>query len=253
MKGLESIPSVREHCRQIRGQGDVLGFVPTMGALHEGHLNLVREAKRRSDHVVVSIFVNPTQFNDPEDLAKYPRDLEGDLSMLKRVGADAVFYPSADSLYPDGYNYKVTEADFSRRLCGAHRPGHFDGVLTVVMKLFQLVRPHFAFFGEKDHQQLSLIQGMVDSLFLDVQIVPVKTTRESDGLAMSSRNQRLSSANRKLAPLLYQVIRESASDEEAKNLLEKNGFRVDYVETVKGRRYAAAFLGEVRLIDNVQL
>lgn len=250
---LETIQTVRDHSSKARRQGQQIGFVPTMGALHEGHLNLVREAKKRCDHVIVSIFVNPTQFNDPKDLEKYPRDLERDLRMLETVGTNSVFYPSAESLYPDGYKYRVTEGDFSRILCGAHRPGHFDGVLTVVMKLLNLVRPHFAFFGEKDHQQLRLIQGMVESLFLDVQIVPVATARESDGLAMSSRNQRLTPSDRQTAPLLYKAIRDSTSDQEAKNFLENKGFRVDYVQTVNGRRYAAAFLGEVRLIDNVEI
>ena len=238
----------------INGKPNVrLGFVPTMGALHEGHLELVRRARRDCELVGVSIFVNPTQFNDPKDLEKYPRNLERDMKLLDSVGADFLFFPEYSQIYSDGYRFKVAEEPFSKTLCGAHRPGHFDGVLTVVMKLLNLVKPTKAYFGEKDYQQLKLITDMVSAFHMGCEIVPCPTVREPDGLAMSSRNTRLTPAHREVAPTLYRVLQTAASDEEARLQLIQNGFRVDYVETVEGRRFGAAFLGDVRLIDNVQV
>lgn len=235
-----------------RTQGTV-GFVPTMGALHRGHEELLKRARAADQNVVLSIFVNPTQFNDPKDFEKYPMTWDQDLEMAKRNGVDAVFAPMKDALYPDGYRYRLSENEFSRELDGAHRPGHFDGVLSIVMKLFQLVKPDRAYFGEKDYQQLQLIKGMVEAFFLDVAIVPVPTVREEDGLAMSSRNVRLSKAERALAPEIHEAIRAAKSAAEARSSLEAKGFRVDYVEDREGRRFVAAFLGETRLIDNVPL
>lgn len=237
-----------------RGIKSSIGFVPTMGALHEGHEELLKKARAENEVVVLSIFVNPTQFNNPDDFAKYPATWTDDLEMARRNEVDVVFSPVRDDLYPDDYRYRIGENDFSTRLCGGTRPGHFEGVLTIVMKLFQLVRPTRAYFGEKDHQQLSLIQGMVESFFLDLEIIPVPTVREKDGLAMSSRNRRLSEVERReLAPLIYQALTKSASASEARKFLESRGFNVDYLEDFQGRRYAAAFLGDVRLIDNVEL
>lgn len=250
---LETIPATKSFCRRITGHGRSLGFVPTMGALHQGHLELVKKAKSECDSVIVSIFVNPTQFNDPKDLQKYPRTLDADLQLLSTVGADAVFYPDAKSMYPDDYHFKISESVLSQDLCGAHRPGHFDGVLTVVMKLFQIVGPSKAYFGEKDFQQLTLIQQMSQAFFLDLQVIPVPTVREPDHLAMSSRNMRLNPEERAKAPLIFKALTESQSDQEAISTLEAAGFRVDYVRTINNRRYAAAFLGDVRLIDNVEL
>ncbi|MBX3041833.1 MAG: pantoate--beta-alanine ligase [Bdellovibrionaceae bacterium] len=234
-------------------QSGSLGFVPTMGALHEGHRALLDVSVKENDRTVLSLFVNPTQFNDPKDFEKYPITWDEDLALAEKAGVDAVFAPTKNDLYPDDYTYRLSETEFSRLLCGAHRPGHFDGVLTVVMKLFQIVRPTKAYFGEKDGQQLQLIQGMVKAFFMDLVIVPVPTVREIDGLAMSSRNHRLSAQERSLAPEIYQALRESLSAETAAQRLTEKGFRVDYVEDRKGRRYAAAFLGETRLIDNVEL
>lgn len=230
-----------------------VGFVPTMGALHRGHEELLKRARAADQNVVLSIFVNPTQFNDPKDFEKYPMTWDQDLEMAKRNGVDAVFAPMKDALYPDGYRYRLSENEFSRELDGAHRPGHFDGVLSIVMKLFQLVKPDRAYFGEKDYQQLQLIKGMVEAFFLDVAIVPIPTVREEDGLAMSSRNVRLSKAERALAPEIHKAIRAAKSAAEARSSLEAKGFRVDYVEDREGRRFVAAFLGETRLIDNVPL
>ncbi|MCB0349511.1 MAG: pantoate--beta-alanine ligase [Bdellovibrionales bacterium] len=230
-----------------------VAFVPTMGALHEGHLTLVREAKKKCDLVVVSIFVNPTQFNDPNDLKKYPRTIETDSAKLKESGADVLLLPNYENMYPDGFKYKLTESDLSTRFCGAHRPGHFDGVLTIVLKLFNLVRPQVALFGLKDYQQYQLIKKMAAALFLDIDVIGIETIREKDGLAMSSRNALLSSAEREKASLLNKIIAKKISAEKATDELQTAGFDVDYVEDFEDRRLAAAKLGNVRLIDNVEV
>jgi pantoate--beta-alanine ligase len=199
----------------------------------------------------VSIFVNPTQFDRPEDLAKYPKTLEADRHVLEEAGADYLIYPQYEELYRDDYRYKVSESRESRILCGAHRPGHFDGVLTVVMKLLNLARADRAYFGEKDFQQLELVRGMVEAFFVPTAIVPCALVREADGLAMSSRNTRLSPEERERAPLFARILREERDTEEARRKLEAAGFQVDYVEEWKGRRLGAVHLGSVRLIDNV--
>lgn len=238
--------------RAWRGD-DHVGFVPTMGALHAGHLTLVERARAECVRVIVSIFVNPTQFNDPKDLEAYPRPLARDLDLLAKAGVDAVFLPEPRELYRDEYRFQVREQRLSRELCGAHRPGHFEGVLTVVLKLLNVVRPSRAYFGEKDFQQLSLIRDMVDAFFMEVEIVPVATVREDDGLAMSSRNVRLSPKGRAHAPLLARILRDASTATEARARLNENGFEVDYVEDRDGRRFAAVVLENVRLIDNVIL
>lgn len=229
-----------------------VGFVPTMGALHEGHASLLERARRECDVVVLSIFVNPTQFDNKEDLAKYPKTLETDLALAKKLGTDYVILPDENQIYLDGYRYQVSEKEFSRELCGAHRPGHFDGVLTIVMKLFNLVRPHKAYFGEKDAQQLALVEGMVTAFFMDLEVVPCPTLREADGLAMSSRNARLSPEARTKARLFPELLKSSLPAAEVTSRLEKEGFKVDYVVDNDGRRYGAVQIGGVRLIDNVR-
>jgi pantoate--beta-alanine ligase len=230
-----------------------LGFVPTMGALHPGHLSLVRASKQQNVLSVVSVFVNPTQFDDKKDFEKYPVDLGSDLQRLEAAGVDCVLMPDAAQIYTDGYRFKVTESDFSRRLCGAHRPGHFDGVLTVVMRLLNLVRPDNAYFGEKDYQQLHLIRDMVSAFFMPVNVVACATVREADGLAMSSRNKLLDARQRAQAPALYAALKNSRTADEARRELAGQGFEVDYVEDIKNRRLAAARLGSTRLIDNVEI
>ncbi|AHZ83912.1 pantoate--beta-alanine ligase [Bdellovibrio bacteriovorus] len=236
-----------------RKQSGTVGFVPTMGALHTGHEELIKQARKNNDLVVLSIFVNPTQFNDPKDLEKYPQTWDQDLAMAERNNVDAIFFPRYPDMYPDNYRYKVSENEYSTLLDGAHRPGHFDGVLSVVMKLFNVVRPTKAYFGEKDFQQLTLIQGMVESFFMDLEIVPVPTVREEDGLAKSSRNLRLTPEERKKAPAIFKAITNSKTAAEAAASLSAQGFIVDYVTDVGNRRFVAAKLGEVRLIDNVQI
>ena len=232
--------------------GRSIGFVPTMGALHAGHAALLARARAENERVVLSVFVNPTQFNDPTDLARYPRTLDADLD-LARPFADAVLAPSAEEFYPDGYRYRVTETELSRRWEGAHRPGHFDGVLTVVLKLLNVVQAQRAYFGEKDWQQLELVRGMVAALFVPVDIVACPTVRDTDGLALSSRNRRLSPAARAKAAAFPQVLRTAPDASAAVAALRANDFEVDYVEDANGIRLGAVRIDGVRLIDNVRL
>ena len=228
-----------------------VGIVPTMGALHDGHRSLIRRCRQENDVCVVSIFVNPTQFNDPTDLAAYPVTFDEDSEICTAEGVDAIFAPVYDDLYPDDYRYRVTEEKESLVLCGAHRPGHFDGVLSVVMKLLNLTQARRAYFGEKDWQQLQLVKGMVDAFFMPVTIVACPTVREADDLALSSRNRRLSRDHRQRAARFPHILAMSAPAGEVARLLEKDGFEVDYVQDFKGRRCAAITCGGVRLIDNL--
>ncbi len=232
--------------------GRSVGFVPTMGALHAGHEALLARARAENERVVLSVFVNPTQFNDPNDLAKYPRTLEADVA-LARPYADAVIAPPPAAFYPDQYRYRVTEHELSRRWEGAHRPGHFDGVLTIVLKLFHVVQPTRAYFGEKDWQQLQLVRGMVEALLLPLEIVPCPTVREPDGLAMSSRNRRLSPAARARAAAFPRALREVPDPATAARVLRELGFDVDYIEDHDGVRLGAVRIDGVRLIDNLRL
>ena len=177
-----SVSEWRDFRATLTGQPDAtLGFVPTMGALHAGHEALIERSVAENPLTALSIYVNPTQFNNPEDLENYPSTLEEDLAIAERLGTSVVFMPTYEEIYPDGFRYLVDETEFSRELCGAHRPGHFTGVLTVVMKLLNIVQPQRAYFGEKDHQQLTLVRDMVSAFFMDVQIVGVPTVREADG------------------------------------------------------------------------
>lgn len=248
---LTAVAAMREF-RATQGVNPV-GLVPTMGALHAGHLSLVRTSLAENAGTVVSIFINPTQFDQAADLENYPRQLEQDLEMLSASGVDVVFMPDYHTLYPDDFRYRVSETALSRHLCGAHRPGHFDGVLTVVMKLLHIVRPDKAYFGEKDYQQLQLLRGMVEAFFMTVNIVSCPLVREADGLAMSSRNRRLDARQRQQAPALFRVLRDADSADSARCELERSGFVVDYVEDFQGRRLAAASLGAIRLVDNVPI
>ena len=242
----------RERLAQIRA-GVTLGFVPTMGALHEGHLSLVRRSRAENDRTLVSIFVNPTQFDDPGDLAQYPRMLEDDLTKLRSEGTEFVLVPGEGDVYRDGFRYRVSENELSRSLEGAHRPGHFDAVLTVVLKLLQMASAERAYFGEKDWQQLALVRGMADAFFLPTTIVGCVTVREADGLALSSRNSRLRSPDRQKAAQFYRALSTAPTPDLAVRALRAAGFVVDYVEDRDGRRMGAVRLGDVRLIDNVPL
>ncbi len=242
--------------RTVRTGGDyagrTVGFVPTMGALHAGHRALLARARADNDRVVMSIFVNPAQFDDPEDLKKYPRTLEADLKLAAGL-VDDVLVPAPEEIYPDGYHYRVTERAFSRELEGAHRPGHFEGVLTVVLKLLNLAQPQRAYLGEKDWQQLRLVEGMVRALFLPVEIVACPIEREPDGLALSSRNRRLSPAARVRAGIFPRLLRDGPDPVAAAAALREAGMEVDYVEEREGVRLGAVRVEGVRLIDNVRL
>jgi pantoate--beta-alanine ligase len=235
-------------------QGSV-GFVPTMGALHAGHGSLIERSVAENDYTVLSIYLNPTQFNNPQDLDCYPKTLQRDLQMARELGVDFVITPSYEQMYADGFRFQVDETRFSAELCGEHRPGHFTGVLTVVMKLLNIARADRAYFGEKDYQQYLLIRDMCEAFFMDVEIVPCATVREADGLAMSSRNENLDKAGRVKAGLLNNLIRSTLDDQQVAKALSEAGFDVDYIVSREGRRYAAASLecGDrvVRLIDNV--
>jgi pantoate--beta-alanine ligase len=233
--------------------GITLGFVPTMGALHDGHLSLVERSRRENDRTLVSIFVNPTQFDDAADLEAYPRTLERDLSLLESAGVDYVLSPRAAEMYGDGFRYRVSETELSTVLEGAYRPGHFDGVLTIVLKLLNIASAERAYFGEKDWQQLQLVRGMADAFFLSTAIVACPTVRETDGLALSSRNARLRGSERTRAAQLHRVLTSARTTDDAIDRLAEAGFTVDYVHDREGRRLAAVRLGGVRLIDNVPL
>lgn len=249
MKSFSQVADYQTCRRELKGKK--IGFVPTMGALHAGHGSLIQQSVEECDATVLSIYVNPTQFNNPADLAKYPDTIEQDTKLAEALGVDVILIPDYQQLYPDDFRYLVDETKFSRTLCGEHRPGHFTGVLTVVMKLLNIVKPDLAYFGEKDYQQLSLIRGMAEAFFLDVDIIASATVRESDGLAMSSRNLNLTACDRTRARGLNEVLLSDLNDEAAVLELSRRGFDVDYVRSLDGRRFGAASLGGVRLIDNV--
>jgi pantoate--beta-alanine ligase len=280
MQKVTSVSEMQRVADELRSKGQRIGLVPTMGALHEGHLSLIRRMAETADVVVVSIFVNPTQFGPNEDFAKYPRDLERDLQLCEEAGADLVFSPPVEEIYPKGYSTYVTEEFVAKPLEGATRPTHFRGVTTVVAKLFNIVRPHQAIFGQKDAQQVAVLAKMVEDLHFGVEIVVAETLREPEGLAMSSRNRYLSTTQRQEALAISQALKfatdmvekgERRPDRliaEATHILsQKRRVRVIYIavvdrktmepmrEVVPGRSLMAiaAWVDETRLIDNVVL
>ena len=262
---------------RLRKEGKRIGFVPTMGYLHDGHISLVRKAKDLCDSVVVSIFVNPTQFGPGEDFQRYPRDEEGDRTKLEKEGTDFLFIPEPGEMYPLGYQTDVRVTELSKGLCGDFRPVHFKGVATVVAKLFNIVIPHVAVFGEKDYQQLLVIKRMVEDLNFDVEIIPGVTVREEDGIAMSSRNSYLSPEERRRATVLYRSLKKgkelfesgerrvSVLSNAVKETIESvDGVSLQYVEIRDAETLerienvsrpaviaVAAMVGSVRLIDNI--
>ena len=251
MKIIKTVEEFKE-IRKTFGDKSV-GFVPTMGGLHKGHLSLMKRAIAENDISVASVYLNPTQFNDKKDLETYPANFADDCALLEKAGVDYLFAPTYPVMYPDDYAYMLTEKRFSKELCGAKRPGHFDGVLTVVMKFFNIVRPTRAYFGEKDFQQYKLLDGMVKAFFMDIELIPCPIVREDNGLAISSRNRKLSPAGLALAPKFHEILAGGGSEEEIAAKLEAAGFKVDYVTKKEGRLYAAVFLEEVRLIDNIAI
>lgn len=230
-----------------------IGFVPTMGNLHDGHKSLVKRSIAENDQTVVSIFVNPTQFNHQQDFKKYPKTLEQDIAMLENCGVDYLLLGDYDSFYPDNYRYRVEETEISQIMEGQSRSGHFDGVLTIVLKLFILTQPKRAYFGEKDYQQLKLIQGMSKAFLLDIEIIACPTIYHPRGLPYSSRNNRLSQQQFEKAQLFPQLLRCGQSTQNIQQQLENKGFKVDYIEDHWGRRFGAVYIDDVRLIDNVIL
>lgn len=224
-----------------------------MGALHQGHQSLVQRACQENQKTVVSIFINPTQFDDQSDFENYPHTLDSDFRRLEDWGVSYVFVPPYTDIYPDNYQYKIAESVISQRLCGKSRPGHFTGMLTVVLKLLAIIQADKAYFGEKDYQQYELVSQMTKAFFVPTTIVPCPTMREKNGLAISSRNQRLSPAGMTIAPIFYALLASTATDNQIKDQLISQGFKVDYIETYNKRRYGAVFLEGVRLIDNIAI
>ena len=279
MKVLKSKKTLIDYVERQREMGKKIGFAPTMGALHEGHLSLYKAAKKENDEVISSIFVNPTQFNNPDDFQKYPKTLEKDIELLEKAGVDAVYVPNVEEMYPDGLNSKKYDFDgLENEMEGKYRPGHFDGVGTIVEELFRQVQPHNAYFGEKDYQQLAIIKKMVEKTKLPVKIHGVPTLREEDGLAMSSRNVRLTETQRKEATIIYETLEKVKewfsviSLEEIKqkvtDIFRNSNFELEYFviadeemlkeanaidENKEYRAFIVAYADTVRLIDNMHL
>lgn len=239
--------------RQLICSTKRIGFVPTMGNLHAGHASLYEKSITDNDCTVASLFVNPTQFNQSQDFTEYPRTIDEDCQLLAELGVDYCLIPSAKSMYADDYHYQLTENKYCQLMEGAHREGHFNGVLTVVMKLFNLVKPHRAYFGEKDYQQFLLIRGMAEAFFMGIDILSCPTVREKKGLAFSSRNNRLTPENRILAEQFARIFHQAITRDEMLIQLQALGIEVEYIEEHEGRRYAAVKIGGIRLIDNYAL
>jgi len=279
MNVVKSVSEMKALSRSLRKEGKAIAFVPTMGALHDGHLSLMAEGKKRADVLVSSVFVNPTQFGPKEDYKKYTRDTEGDLAKMRRAGVDVAFFPESEEIYPPGSQTYVEVTELQKPLCGASRPGHFRGVATVVLKLFNIVKPDFAIFGKKDYQQLQVIKRMVRDLDVDVEIIGMPTWRESSGLAMSSRNAYLSQEERERAVSLSKALGEikrnfDGGEKDAAALVEygrrvilnASAGEIDYLEIRKGETLEevksvspgdvaalAVKVGGARLIDNIEL
>lgn len=278
MEVFENKRSIEKKLSEFRKKGKCIGFVPTMGALHDGHLSLVKCSRENDDITVVSIFVNPTQFNNKSDYEKYPRIKDADLAILKKEGCDVVFTPSEKEMYPEKDTRVFDFGELDKVMEGAYRPGHFNGVAQIVSKLFETIKPDKAYFGEKDFQQLAIIRKMVEKMNMDVQIIPCPIIREDSGLAMSSRNERLTEKERENASLISKILYKARDEakhrtvDEVKKMvveeLNKNPYiDVEYFEIVKEdnlqpiqswnenyykRACIAAWVGEVRLIDNVK-
>jgi len=278
MKVFTTIKETSDYLSRQKAEGMQIGFVPTMGALHEGHLSLMQRAKEENDLLAVSVFVNPIQFNNAADLEKYPRDLDRDRKLLEQIGCDVLFAPDVEEMYPEPETTAYDFGPLERVMEGASRKGHFNGVAIVVRKLFGIIGPQKAYFGEKDFQQLAIIQELVRQYKLPVEIVPCPIVREPDGLAMSSRNERLTAEERKIAPEIYRILQaakakiDELNPSELKKWVEEQfdkepEFRLDYFEIAddtylqpvenwdnnKGiMGFVAVFLGNVRLIDNIR-
>lgn len=228
-----------------------VGFVPTMGNLHEGHASLVHKSKQENDITVLSIFINPTQFNNPEDFKNYPKTLEDDITLAKNIGVDYLFLPNNSDIYPDNYNYKVSESKISTILEGKFRPGHFEGMLTIVLKLLLITRPTRIYFGEKDYQQYQLIRNMAEAFFLETDVIGCETVRNENNLPLSSRNNRFTPEQFEAVQAFPKIFHANLAPAEIKQQLTQAGFEVEYVEEYEGRRFAAVKYAGIRLIDNI--
>lgn len=230
-----------------------IGFIPTMGNLHAGHLSLFNASKQENSYTIASIFINPTQFNRPDDFTHYPRTLDADLQLLSSAGVDFCLLPTEQAMYADNYRYQIHETALCQCMEGKHRPGHFTGVLTVVMKLLNLAKPHRAYFGEKDYQQFLLIRDMVAAFFMDMEIKACPTIREASGLAYSSRNNRLNPTQRLQAEKFAHIFHQAKPCNLLTEELRQNDITVEYLEDYQGRRFAAVLIDDIRLIDNYLL
>lgn len=279
MKTIENISRMSTFVKMMKKEGKSIGLVPTMGYLHEGHLSLVKAAKKHTDVVVMSIFINPIQFGPKEDFEKYPRDLKHDEEMVREAGVDVIFYPSLKDMYPKGYATYVTVEKLTGNLCGESRPGYFRGVATVVTKLFNIIKPEVAYFGQKDMQQALMIKEMVSDLNMDIEVKIMPVVREKDGLAMSSRNMYLSDVERRDAAVLYQSLKSAEmliknGERDARKVIKavedmikaKQSARIEYVKLVDARELkdvkmitgeialaVAVFFSNTRLIDNITI
>jgi pantoate--beta-alanine ligase len=279
MEIITTVKDMQRRSEQLRREGKKIAFVPTMGYLHEGHLSLMREGRKRGDVLVISIFVNPTKFGPGEDYEQYPRDMKRDLALVEGIGVDICFNPPAQEMYPDGFQTAVEVEQVTKNLCGISRPGHFRGVTTVVAKLFNIVKPHLAFFGQKDYQQLIAIKRMVEDLNMDIEVIGTQTVRENDGLAMSSRNTYLNPQQRKEAMNISRALRKGEElyhqgERSATVILnhvrgiieEGKSATIDYAKIcdahtlkdigeIRGEAViaVAAKIGKTRLIDNIIL
>lgn len=251
MKIFNSISQWRDLRRTLNDK--TIGFVPTMGNLHAGHLSLLKRSLQENDITVLSVFVNPAQFNDKKDFTTYPNTFDQDIKLAKEVGVDYVLAPDYEQLYPCDYRYKITETRLSSIMEGKLRPGHFDGMLTVVMKLLMIVKAAKTYFGEKDFQQLQLVTDMAKAFFVDTEVIACETVRDHDGLALSSRNSRLNTVQRKSANNFPKLLAAQKSIPEIITELTDKGFIVEYIEEYEGRRFGAVRLGNTRLIDNIKL
>lgn len=280
MNIIQTPKELQKNLFSLKCQGKTIGFVPTMGYLHQGHASLMEKARKENDSLVVSIFVNPKQFGPNEDLSRYPRDFERDRTLCEKEGVEYLFYPRVEDIYPAGFGTSLTASRaLADTLCGRSRPGHFDGVVTVVAKLFNIAMPHRAYFGEKDYQQLAIIRKMVQDLNFPVEVVGMPIVREPDGLALSSRNSYLSAEERKAATVLYKTLlhfkqrvgegekRVGVLMEEMRNYISKEPLaRIDYIQAVHPETLEdlteidnaaviamALFIGKTRLIDNMKI
>jgi len=277
LKVITEIDKMKTYAKIMRKDSKVIGFVPTMGYFHEGHLSLMRAARKQCDTVIVSVYVNPAQFGPKEDLTKYPRQIQRDEELARIEGADVIFVPRDEDMYPEGYSTYVNVEGLTEKLCGKARPGHFRGVTTIVMKLFEIIKPEIAYFGQKDAQQAFVIQKMIKDLNLDITMKILATVREKDGLAMSSRNSYLKKSERKEAPVVYQALLEAErmvqrGENSAKvmtkamreTIKKASSAKIDYISVVDTKSLedvvtiknealvtAAVLIGKTRLIDNV--